>query len=158
MVQRFLRDSDIWAEICVDRKRQPPEDLGKEKFNLRNRKCKISEPGRAWSSSIRNNANEGKKEGKGGEGGEEAISWGGHCNCIEYIKSFVDNYHTSPHYCVFPPTNMERLLFILVLFHVTSGNSHGFLYIGPTHFFNLFLYINVLLLQMRCLFLPTRMF
>lgn len=67
MVQRFLRDSDIWAEICVEGNRQSPEDLGKKKFNIRNRKCKISETGRAWSSSIRNNANEGKKEGKGEE-------------------------------------------------------------------------------------------
>lgn len=76
MVQRFLRDSDIWAEICVEGNRQSPEDLGKKKFNIRNRKCKISETGRAWSSSIRNNANEGKKEGKGEEGGEKEISWG----------------------------------------------------------------------------------
>lgn len=45
MVHRFLRDSDMWTEICVDRKRQPPKDLIKEKFCIKNGGCKISEPG-----------------------------------------------------------------------------------------------------------------
>ena len=45
VAQRFLRNSDIWAEICVDRKRQPLEKLGKEKFCIRNSRGKNFELG-----------------------------------------------------------------------------------------------------------------
>lgn len=83
--------------FCVDRKRQPPEDIGKEKFILGNGRYKAQ--GRAWSSRSRNmplwerrRGGQGKRRGEVRRKGRGRLCWGLTATASA-IKGFADHYH-----------------------------------------------------------------
>lgn len=86
--------------FCVDRKRQPPEDLGKEKFFLGNGRCKAAEPGESLELKEQKHATVGKKErrarkeeGRGEAEREGATLLGASLQLHQLYKGFANHYH-----------------------------------------------------------------